>query len=231
MEEFMQKTACGLIWGIFLILVLAGPMSAQPPAADDDEADFDDRDNYSYSRPELTPEQSQTWDKLWTAYQDKIYPLRSQLADQRLLYQLLADQNTVNIEEAKKVIAEMRKLSDQIRTESQKFIADLKTSGLPEILGIHARGRHGGFGFYGACPGPGGLFGGHHGLKGGRQGYRGYPGHHGYKGYRGYGDDGYYDGHRNDQRYDDNDYYGPRHGYRGERGDGPGWGRPHRRGR
>ncbi|MDR1084280.1 MAG: periplasmic heavy metal sensor [Deltaproteobacteria bacterium] len=152
----MLKSTVWSLVGLLLVLALAIPVLAQPAEEQDSQDDYS-YDDYRSSRPPLTPGQLETWNKLWTAYQDKLYPIRSQLADQRLLYRILANQTSVNLDEVKKCIAEMAKFRDQIRAERQKFLADLKTSGLPEDLGVHAdsenwmdggwgghRGRHGG---------------------------------------------------------------------------------------
>jgi Spy/CpxP family protein refolding chaperone len=119
---------------LFLFFALAGSALAQPP-----KGDRDGRDGPP-PKLSLTDAQKATWDKLFSDYKERLYPLTSQLKDQKLLYDVLADQTNVNLDEVKRVIAEMRRLRDQIRAESKKFQADLKSSGLPEILGVHARG-------------------------------------------------------------------------------------------
>jgi Spy/CpxP family protein refolding chaperone len=127
----MLKTPLLASWGIFLVLIFAAPLMAQPPQDDD----YDDDDGQSLS---LTDEQRATFDKLWDAYSDAIFPLNEQLRDQRLLYVILARQTTVNLDEVKKNIAEMSRLRAAIRVEAKKFKAEIKTAKLPEELGDHA---------------------------------------------------------------------------------------------
>ncbi|MDR2140449.1 MAG: periplasmic heavy metal sensor [Deltaproteobacteria bacterium] len=157
----MLKKPFFAVLGLFLVLSLTTFALAQSPRGDRD----DDDDRYGpRPRISLTDEQRKTWDKLWDDYVNRIYPLRSQLQDQRLLYNILADQNQVNVAEVKALIAEMRKTRDQLRAESLKFKADVKASGLPEILGVHADGpdqgcvlghRRGGRGYKRGWRGPG----------------------------------------------------------------------------
>jgi Spy/CpxP family protein refolding chaperone len=156
----MRKSPFLIILGLFVAVTLASSALAQPPRDDGDGRDGPP------PRLTLTDAQKATWDKLWTEYQDRIYPIRSQLQDARLLYRLLEDQTVVNLEEAKKVIADMRRLRDQLRTEAKKFQTDLKASGLPEILGVHAKGHGFGHGGKRGRGGHGPGFGPGHGFKG-----------------------------------------------------------------
>jgi Spy/CpxP family protein refolding chaperone len=178
------------LFGLFLLIALASPALAQP-------RDDDDRDGPPPGL-NLTDAQRASFDKLFSDYQDRIYPILSQLQDQRLLYRLLSRQNNLNLDEAKKNIAEMRRLRDQLRTEFKKFQADLKAANLPEILGVHAKGFCGG-GFKG---GPG--FGPGH-----RRGFGPGPGFgrgpfHG-RGPRGHGGPPFGDWDRDSDGYSDND--------------------------
>ncbi|MDR1606851.1 MAG: periplasmic heavy metal sensor [Deltaproteobacteria bacterium] len=133
----MLKKPFLAILGFFLVLALVSPALAQPR-----DRDLDDRDDPG-DRFQLTEEQKKAWDKVWSDFQDRVYPIRSQLRDKRLLYRVLADQTAVNIEEVKIVIADMSKLRDQLRTEFKKFKEDLKTAKLPDILAVHGRGGPG----------------------------------------------------------------------------------------
>ncbi|MDR1870708.1 MAG: periplasmic heavy metal sensor [Deltaproteobacteria bacterium] len=129
----MRKTPLLAAWGLILALFFAAPLLAQPPQDADDD-DYDD----SPPRLTLTDEQRATFDKLWDAYSDQIFPIKEQLRDQRLLYVILARQTAVNLDEVKKTIAEMSRLRAALRTQAKKFQADVKAAGLPEELGDHA---------------------------------------------------------------------------------------------
>jgi hypothetical protein len=160
-----------------LVLFLAAPVLAQPPADDDDD-DFDN--SYLDYGPVLTPEQTQAWDKIWKEYQDKAFPIQSQLGEQWLLYRIVAKQSAPSLEEARKIVAEISRLKGLLRTEQNKFQEDLKAASLPEELGIHARGGFmcgGGPGFGGHGFG-GRSFGGGHGYDGGDRSSHGGWGHH-----------------------------------------------------
>ncbi|MDR1577460.1 MAG: periplasmic heavy metal sensor [Deltaproteobacteria bacterium] len=175
----MLKKPLLAFFGFFLLLALTCPVLAYPRDRDRDDRDGPDDRDRPRSGYNLTEEQLETWDKIWSAYQDRVYPLQSQLWDQRLLYKILADQTPVNVEQVKAVIAEMRKFRDQLRVESKKLEEEIKAANLPEFLATHARGGPGApgaecaFGFGGPKDRPGWGHGYGRGFKG-RSQHRGW---------------------------------------------------------
>jgi Spy/CpxP family protein refolding chaperone len=180
MQKLFKSGLFLLAFAVALSLIVSVNGYAQPPAPGPGEVKKADGDK----TPPLTPEQKELKKKLFSDYAAKVKPVKKDLMDQRFIYEALKNNSNASVADIKDVVAQMRKLRDQVDALEAEFKDAYAKSGLPPLRSFDKKGRHGGHG-HGDDGGAryGGGHGGHGGPGGpggpGGQGGPGGPGHGG----------------------------------------------------
>jgi hypothetical protein len=96
--------------------------------ADDKKAPRDGKN------PAFTEEQRAKSFQLITKFHEEVRPLKEDLKDLEYLYEALTQNSNSNIDEIKKIVADMRNLRDKLWTVRKTFQEEFKQQGFPPFL-------------------------------------------------------------------------------------------------
>ncbi|MDR1315005.1 MAG: periplasmic heavy metal sensor [Deltaproteobacteria bacterium] len=82
--------------------------------------------------PSLTQEQRELRRQIVNEHREKSRPVREDLRDQKLIYDALRSNPNASADDIRKVVADMRKLRDQLNALREEMKAKFRSSGLPE---------------------------------------------------------------------------------------------------
>jgi hypothetical protein len=84
--------------------------------------------------PVITEEQRAESFLLITKFHEEVRPLKEDLRDLEYLYEALAQNSNSNIDEIKKIVADMRNLREKLWTARKTFQEEFKKKGFPSFV-------------------------------------------------------------------------------------------------